>query len=248
MIYSFQGVDCQICGRSRGGGGGGGGGGRQTLSDQINQPSTFAPREGFGSWHFRQSNEYTCCPCFFLQNHNLLKNLHCWNITFTDTKLISDFYTNIYKRVSQGNKSLIIRKQWSCCNIFNIFLTMYNMYTLCGYFAFPIFTECHLNTYFSVGFSGVQDQNPVSWMRILKLKKNSGRKVWREPKFGELDPVFLRWLHKKSSFCWRSQLLTFEILTQIEASKGSSWMVGRYWARHQMNAKRTLSKGWRLVG
>ena len=171
-----------------------------------------------------------------------------WNITFTDTKLISDFYTNIYKRVSQGNKSLIIRKQWSCCNIFNIFLTMYNMYTLCGYFAFPIFTECHLNTYFSVGFSGVQDQNPVSWMRILKLKKNSGRKVWREPKFGELDPVFLRWLHKKSSFCWRSQLLTFEILTQIEASKGSSWMVGRYWARHQMNAKRTLSKGWRLVG
>ena len=113
-----------------------------------------------------------------------------WNITFTDTKLISDFYTNIYKRVSQGNKSLIIRKQWSCCNIFNIFLTMYNMYTLCGYFAFPIFTECHLNTYFSVGFSGVQDQNPVSWMRILKLKKNSGRKVWREPKFGELDPVF----------------------------------------------------------
>jgi hypothetical protein len=27
-------------------------------------------------------------------------------------------------------------------------------------------------------------------MRILKLKKNSGRKVWREPKFGELDPVF----------------------------------------------------------
>lgn len=171
-----------------------------------------------------------------------------WNITFTDTKLISDFYTNIYKRVSQGNKSLIIRKQWSCCNIFNIFLTMYNMYTLCGYFAFPIFTECHLNTYFSVGFSGVQDQNPVSWMRILKLKKNSGRKVWREPKFGELDPVFLRWLHKKSSFCWRSQLLTFEILTQIEASKGSSWMVGRYWARHQMNAKKTLSKGWRLVG
>ena len=170
-----------------------------------------------------------------------------WNITFTDTKLISDFYTNIYKRVSQGNKSLIIRKQWSC-NIFNIFLTMYNMYTLCGYFAFPIFTECHLNTYFSVGFSGVQDQNPVSWMRILKLKKNSGRKVWREPKFGELDPVFLRWLHKKSSFCWRSQLLTFEILTQIEASKGSSWMVGRYWARHQMNAKKTLSKGWRLVG
>ena len=171
-----------------------------------------------------------------------------WNITFTDTKLISDFYTNIYKRVSQGNKSLIIRKQWSCCNIFNIFLTMYNMYTLCGYFAFPIFTECHLNTYFSVGFSGVQDQNPVSWMRILKLKKNSGRKVWREPKFGELDPVFLRWLHKKSSFCWRSQLLTFEILTQIEASKGSSWMVGQYWARHQMNAKKTLSKGWRLVG
>ena len=170
-----------------------------------------------------------------------------WNITFTDTKLISDFYTNIYKRVSQGNKSLIIRKHWSC-NIFNIFLTMYNMYTLCGYFAFPIFTECHLNTYFSVGFSGVQDQNPVSWMRILKLKKNSGRKVWREPKFGELDPVFLRWLHKKSSFCWRSQLLTFEILTQIEASKGSSWMVGQYWARHQMNAKKTLSKGWRLVG
>ena len=143
-------------------------------------------------------------------------------------------YTTIYKRVSQGNKSLIIRKkQWSC-NIFNIFLTMYNMYTLCGYLAFPLFAECHLNTYFSVGFSGHQDWNPGSWMRILKLKKNSGRKVWRKPKFGELDPVFLRWLYKKSSFRWRSQLLTFEILTQIEASKGSSWnigLVGQYWAR-----------------
>ena len=72
---------------------------------------------------------------FFLQNHNLLKNLHCLKHNFHRYK-VNFKCTNIYKRVSQGDKSLIIRKHWSC-DIFNIFLTMYSMYTLCGYSAFP---------------------------------------------------------------------------------------------------------------
>ena len=144
-------------------------------------------------------------------------------------------YTNIYKRVSQGNKSLIIRKQWSC-NIFNIFLTMYNMYTLCGYFAFPIFAKCHLNTYFSVGFSGVQDQNPVSWMRILKLKKNSGRKVkvnWTQFFSGGFILVLLKvaafdfWNLDTNRGVKRQQL---EWLVNIE-QEDNRWMQKRLWAK-----------------
>ena len=109
-IYSFQGVDCQICEMACGLWRQGGQGKRYLTRLTSHQPLRLG-RASVRGISDRAMNK-PAVHIFFLQNHNLLKNLHCLKHNFHRYEVnFRCIHTNIYKRVSQGNKSLIIRKQ-----------------------------------------------------------------------------------------------------------------------------------------